>query len=59
MTLREVAHRTDTINRYSELKQKLAVANPDDIAAYMDGKDEFVKEMEAKALVWVNTVGKA
>jgi GrpB-like predicted nucleotidyltransferase (UPF0157 family) len=37
---------------YSALKRKLAQAHPDDIAAYMDGKDPFIKEHEAKALAW-------
>jgi GrpB-like predicted nucleotidyltransferase (UPF0157 family) len=37
---------------YSHLKQKLAVAHPDDIYAYMDGKDPFIKEVEQKALAW-------
>ena len=37
---------------YSELKQQLAAAHPHDMNAYMDGKDGFIKEMEAKALAW-------
>jgi GrpB-like predicted nucleotidyltransferase (UPF0157 family) len=37
---------------YSDLKRKLAAAHPKDIEAYMDGKDAFIKETEAKALVW-------
>jgi GrpB-like predicted nucleotidyltransferase (UPF0157 family) len=38
--------------QYSELKQSLAKAHPHDIEAYMDGKDAFIKEMEARALAW-------
>jgi GrpB-like predicted nucleotidyltransferase (UPF0157 family) len=37
---------------YSLLKQQLAAAHPEDIEAYMDGKDLFIKEHEAKALTW-------
>ena len=39
-------------NHYSDLKRSLAQANPNDIEAYMDGKDGFIKEMEAQALAW-------
>jgi GrpB-like predicted nucleotidyltransferase (UPF0157 family) len=38
--------------QYGELKQKLAALHPNDIEAYMDGKDAFIKEIEVKALVW-------
>ena len=37
---------------YSDLKRKLAAAHPDDIDAYMDGKDAFIKRIEALALGW-------
>lgn len=37
---------------YSLLKQRLAASHPDDIEAYMDGKDSFIKEHEAKAITW-------
>lgn len=37
---------------YGELKRRLARAYPDDIEAYMDGKDAFVREQEALALAW-------
>ncbi len=37
---------------YSQLKQGLAREHPDDIKAYMDGKDLFIKEHEGKAMVW-------
>ena len=39
--------------QYSDLKRRLAEMHPHDIEAYMDGKDRFIKEMEAKAMVWV------
>jgi GrpB-like predicted nucleotidyltransferase (UPF0157 family) len=37
---------------YSALKQQLALAHPNDLEAYMKGKDPFIKEHEAKALAW-------
>ena len=37
---------------YSLLKQRLAAAHPNDIEAYVDGKDSFIKEHEAKAIIW-------
>ena len=37
---------------YGELKQQLAERFPNDINAYMDGKDSFVKHYEAEALAW-------
>lgn len=43
------AHRS-VADEYSELKQQLARAHPDDIEAYMDGKDAFIKFTEATAL---------
>jgi GrpB-like predicted nucleotidyltransferase (UPF0157 family) len=39
--------------QYGELKQRLAVAHPNDMKAYMDGKDGFVKEIESRALEWL------
>ena len=38
--------------QYGELKKALAQAHPYDIEAYCDGKDAFVKAMEADALAW-------
>jgi GrpB-like predicted nucleotidyltransferase (UPF0157 family) len=46
-----VAH-SAVASQYSELKQRLATAFPDDIDAYMNGKDSFIKTHEAKALAW-------
>lgn len=37
---------------YSRLKQRLAAEYPTDIEAYMDGKDQFIRQAEAKALEW-------
>ena len=45
----------DLAEQYSDLKQKLAKAHPYDMNAYMDGKDDFIKEMEKRALAWTET----
>jgi GrpB-like predicted nucleotidyltransferase (UPF0157 family) len=37
---------------YGDLKRQLAARFPSDMEAYMDGKDAFVKEHQAKALSW-------
>ncbi len=37
---------------YGNLKRQLAERFPNDINAYMDGKDSFVKHYEAEALAW-------
>ena len=37
---------------YSDLKRRLAEAHPEDMSAYMDGKDGFIKEMDARAGRW-------
>jgi GrpB-like predicted nucleotidyltransferase (UPF0157 family) len=42
---------------YGALKQRLADAYPHDMAAYMAGKDAFVKEHERRALLWVRNTG--
>lgn len=47
--LREHPHEASL---YGELKQKLATLFPQDIEGYMDGKDAFVKKIEAQALKW-------
>ncbi|MCY7483142.1 GrpB family protein [Paenibacillus alvei] len=39
--------------QYGNLKEKLASQHPNDIEAYMDGKDSFVKNLEKKALDWL------
>ncbi|MDI3234235.1 GrpB family protein [Exiguobacterium antarcticum] len=40
------------VEAYSEIKEQLANQYPEDIDAYIVGKDTFVKEMEQRALVW-------
>ncbi len=40
---------------YSLLKQRLAAVHADDIEAYMDGKDSFIRDHEAQALLWRRT----
>jgi GrpB-like predicted nucleotidyltransferase (UPF0157 family) len=44
-----IAH-PDVARAYGELKAALAARHPDDLGAYMDGKDAFVKHHEALAL---------
>lgn len=44
----------DIAGEYGELKQRLARENPNNMAAYIDGKDCFVKEHERRALHWVS-----
>lgn len=42
----------DVAREYSQLKQRLAAAHPLDLEAYMDGKEAFIRQTEAKALAW-------
>lgn len=44
----------DAAREYSELKSHLATLHPDDIEAYMDGKDAFIKEHQALASRAIN-----
>ena len=46
-----IAHPMDA-QAYGALKRELARVYPHDRQAYMDGKDKFVKEHEARALRW-------
>ena len=46
-----IAHPAEA-QTYGELKQRLAREHPNDIEAYMDGKDLYIKEHEAKAIAW-------
>jgi len=39
-------------NQYARLKRELAATYSNDMEAYMDGKDGFIKEMESQALAW-------
>lgn len=43
---------TDDRKKYSELKKALALKYPYDIESYCEGKDLFVKTIEAKALTF-------
>lgn len=38
--------------RYSDLKRRLAEAHPDDVDAYMDGKEAFIEEADIRAAEW-------
>ena len=40
--------------KYSDLKRKLAKEHPQDMDAYMDGKDDFIKEIDRKAAHFIN-----
>jgi GrpB-like predicted nucleotidyltransferase (UPF0157 family) len=46
-----IAHLAEA-RAYGELKRDLAREFPEDIQGYMKGKNSFIKEHEAKALVW-------
>ena len=41
--------------KYSDLKRKLAQQHPHDIDSYMDGKDEFIKDIDRQASKWIRT----
>ena len=43
-----IAH-PDIAQEYSELKRTLAAQHPNDIEAYMDGKDAFIQEIDRRA----------
>ena len=43
-----IAH-PETAQEYSDLKRELAVQHPNDIEAYMDGKDAFIQEIDRRA----------
>ncbi|MHB1418387.1 MAG: GrpB family protein [Bacillota bacterium] len=42
----------DEAKMYGQLKQNLAELFPDDITGYMDGKNDFIKSLEKKAVQW-------
>ncbi len=44
-------HQEDA-QQYSDLKRELARNYPNDIDSYMDGKNEFIQQMIAKAVKW-------
>ena len=43
-----IAH-PDAAKAYSDLKRELAAKHPNDIEAYMDGKDAFIQEIDRRA----------
>ncbi len=43
-----IAH-PDIARQYSDLKRELAAKHPNDIEAYMDGKDGFIQEIDRQA----------
>ena len=43
-----IAH-PDKAREYSDLKRKLAAQHPNDMEAYMDGKDDFIQEIDRQA----------
>jgi len=47
---------TEAANAYSLLKQNLASSFPDNMQAYIEGKDEFVKQHEDLALTWISHI---
>jgi len=46
-----IAHPAEA-QKYSDLKRKLARENPQNMDAYIDGKDDFIKETDTKAAHW-------
>ena len=44
-----IAHQTEA-QQYSDLKRELAKQFPEDIESYMDGKNEFIKQIDRKAV---------
>lgn len=46
-----IAHPEDA-QEYSELKRKLAQAHAQNMDGYIDGKDDFIKEMDRRAAQW-------
>ncbi|OZQ73537.1 GrpB family protein [Paenibacillus odorifer] len=42
----------ETVKQYGDLKDTLAKQFPEDIAAYIDGKEEFVVNLERTAYEW-------
>ena len=49
-----IAH-PDEAAAYADLKRDLATRFREDRQAYIDGKDAFVKELEARAVAWADT----
>ncbi|WP_152393209.1 GrpB family protein [Paenibacillus guangzhouensis] len=51
-----LCHQPEVVKDYGELKSMLAQKYPNDIEAYGDGKDDFVKKVEKQALLWHWTI---
>lgn len=49
-------HQPEVATAYGRLKVSLAAQHPQDIEAYMDGKDAFVQEQQQRAIAWWGTV---
>lgn len=45
----------DEATRYGDLKEALAKRYPEDIEAYMDGKNDYIKRVESQALLWTRS----
>ena len=41
-----------TAHQYGRLKEELARQFPEDMASYIAGKNDFVKEQEREAMIW-------
>jgi len=39
--------------QYADLRRTPTAAHPDDLNAYMDRKDAFIQEIDARAQAWV------
>jgi GrpB-like predicted nucleotidyltransferase (UPF0157 family) len=46
-----IAH-PEEAQEYGKLKQRLARKHPNDIQRYMDGKEPFIKDCQARAIEW-------
>ena len=42
----------DDAKKYGELKETLAQRFPNDIESYRDGKNDFIKALEQRAIMW-------
>jgi GrpB-like predicted nucleotidyltransferase (UPF0157 family) len=47
----------DEAARYAALKRRLVARHPQDRLAYIDGKDEYVRALEQRALAWARGRG--
>ncbi|MGE7762584.1 GrpB family protein [Peribacillus sp. NPDC097895] len=44
--------------RYSQLKQRLTAQFPNDINGYVNGKNDFIREMDERAKHWLKSINK-